>query len=144
VLFAVVAVVVLAVDRVTKGLVTANVTPGTALSAGPGVQIVNTHNSGAAFSLAPNATLFFLVASLVVAGGLLYYVVRNPVGSALGGTLGLVMGGALGNGYDRLVHGTVTDFIAVFFWPVFNVADSAITLGVLLLLFGYLRRQRSA
>lgn len=143
-LFAVVAVAVFAVDRVTKGMVVANLAPGTAVGAGPGVQIVNAHNSGAAFSLAPNATLVFLVASVVVAGGLLYYAVRNPLGAALGGTLGLVMGGALGNGYDRLIHGTVTDFIAVFFWPVFNVADSAITLGVILLLLGYLRRQRGA
>jgi signal peptidase II len=56
--------------------------------------------------------------------------------------LGLVLGGTLGNGYDRLVHGTVTDFIALHWWPVFNVADSAISVGVAGLLAVYLLRQR--
>src|ERR1700730_18172957 len=55
--------------------------------------------------------------------------------------LWLILGGTAGNGYDRLLHGTVTDFIALHFWPVFNVADSAITVGVVLLLLGYVLRQ---
>jgi signal peptidase II len=49
----------------------------------------------------------------------------------------------VGNGWDRLHDGTVTDFIAVRFWPVFNVADAAISVGVALLLVGYLLRQRA-
>ena len=51
---------------------------------------------------------------------------------------------ALGNGFDRIVHGTVTDFINFHFWPVFNVADSAISIGVVLLIAGYLIRKPSA
>jgi signal peptidase II len=54
------------------------------------------------------------------------------------------MGGTLGNGYDRVVHGTVTDFIDFHFWPVFNVADSAISTGVVLLIAGYLLRRPAA
>jgi signal peptidase II len=65
------------------------------------------------------------------------------VGTGAGVLLGLILGGTAGNGYDRLLHGTVTDFIALHFWPVFNVADSAITVGVVLLLLGYVLRQRS-
>jgi signal peptidase II len=79
----------------------------------------------------------------VVAVALVFYVVRNPVGTGAGVLLGLILGGTAGNGYDRLLHGTVTDFIALHFWPVFNVADSAITVGVVLLLLGYVLRQRS-
>jgi signal peptidase II len=140
--FAVVAVLVFIVDRVTKGLVVASVPPGTEVQALPFLWITNVHNSGAAFSIAPNATLFFLGASIVIATGLIWYVARNPISPATGTLLGLIMGGTLGNGYDRLVHGTVTDFLAVHFWPVFNVADASVSVGVVLLLLWYLVRQR--
>jgi signal peptidase II len=139
-----VAVLVFIVDRVTKGLVVTYVPSGTEVQALPFVWITNAHNSGAAFSIAPNATLFFLLASIVVAAGLIWYVARNPVAVAPAVLLGLVLGGTLGNGYDRLVHGTVTDFVALHFWPVFNVADASISVGVALLLLGYVLRQRRA
>jgi signal peptidase II len=142
VIFAVLAVAVFVVDRVTKGLVSASVALGTEREALPHVWITNTQNSGAAFGVARQATLFFLLASILVAAGLVYYVARNPVGPWIGALLGLIMGGTLGNGYDRLLHGTVTDFIALHFWPIFNVADSAISVGVALLLLGYLVRSR--
>ena len=142
-LFAVVAAVVFIADRISKRLVVANVQPGTERAALPHVWITNTQNPGAAFGVAQEATAVFLVASVVVAVGLVFYVVRNPVGTGAGVLLGLILGGTAGNGYDRLLHGTVTDFIALHFWPVFNVADSAITVGVVLLLLGYVLRQRS-
>ena len=129
-------------DRVSKFLVVTYVAPGTEVQVLPHVWITNEHNSGAAFSLAPNATLIFLVASVVVAIGLVWYVARNQVQLSTALLLGLIMGGTVGNGYDRLVHGTVPDFIAVHFWPVFNVADAAISVGVVLLLVGYLLRRR--
>ena len=142
--FALLAVVVFVVDRVTKGLVNAAVPYGTEQQVLPHVWITNAHNSGAAFSLAQNGTLLFTAASIIVAVGLVYYVARNAVSLWAGVLLGLIMGGTVGNGYDRLVHGTVTDFIALHFWPVFNVADSAISVGVALLLAGYLIRSRRA
>jgi signal peptidase II len=143
-LFAAVAVLVFVVDRVTKMLVTANVQVGTEQQVLPFVWITNTHNAGAAFGVSQEGSLLavFLIGSIVVAGGLVYYVARTPVSAAAGALLGLIMGGTLGNGYERLVNHTVTDFIAVHFWPVFNVADSAISVGVVLLLLGYLVRSR--
>jgi signal peptidase II len=143
-LFAVLAVLVFIVDRVTKGLVTAYVPYGSEQRVLPGVWITNTLNSGAAFGLAQQGTLIFTIASVAVAAGLVYYVSRNHVGVGAGVLLGLIMGGTVGNGYDRLFHQTVTDFIAVHFWPVFNVADAAISTGVALLLVGYLVRSRRA
>jgi signal peptidase II len=143
VVFVVVAVLVFIVDRVTKGLVVAYVPSGTEVRALPFVWITNAQNSGAAFSIAPNATAFFLLASIAVAGGLIWYVARTPMHLVTAVFLGLVLGGTVGNGYDRLVHGTVTDFVALHFWPVFNVADAAITVGVTLLLAWYLLRQRA-
>ena len=56
----------------------------------------------------------------------------------------LILGGTLGNGYDRVVYGTVTDFVNFHFWPVFNVADSAISTGVVLLIATYLLRRPSS
>jgi signal peptidase II len=105
------------------------------------VGIINVHNSGAAFGFAPAGAGFFLIASVVVAVGLVVYVARNPGTQWTYAVLGLIMGGTLGNGYDRIVYGTVTDFINFHFWPVFNVADSAISIGVVLLLAGYVLRK---
>jgi len=139
-----VAILVFIIDRVSKGLVTANVPYGTEREVLPYVWITNTLNSGAAFGVAQNGTPLFLVASVVVAAGLVFYLVRNPVGAWTGALLGLIMGGTTGNGYDRLFHGTVTDFVALHWWPVFNAADSAISVGVALLLVGYLLRGKRA
>ncbi|HKF17120.1 MAG TPA: signal peptidase II [Candidatus Dormibacteraeota bacterium] len=143
-LFVLVAILVFIIDRVSKGLVTANVPYGTEREVLPYVWITNTLNSGAAFGVAQNGTPLFLVASVVVAAGLVFYLVRNPVGAWTGALLGLIMGGTTGNGYDRLFHGTVTDFVALHWWPVFNAADSAISVGVALLLVGYLLRGKRA
>jgi signal peptidase II len=141
-LFAAVALVVFALDRLTKSLVTANVPYGTEVTAIDNlVGITNVHNSGAAFGLAPTFAGFFLVAAVVVAIGLAIYVARHPGDLRADAVLGLIMGGTLGNGYERIVYGTVTDFINFHFWPVFNVADSAISIGVVALLAGYVLRR---
>lgn len=136
------AVVVFALDRITKSLVVAQVPYGTEVSLfGHLVSITNVRNSGAAFGFLPAGAGFFLIASVVVAIGLVVYVARNPGTEWTNAVLGLIMGGTLGNGYDRIVNGTVTDFINFHFWPVFNVADSAISVGVVLLIAGYLLRK---
>jgi len=143
--FVLIAAAVFIVDRVTKGLINASITPGTEISLVPRfLWITNTHNAGAAFGLAPAGGLLFLLASIVVSAGLIVYVARNPGNTLNDALLGLVLGGTLGNGYERLVHGTVTDFITVHWWPVFNIADSAISVGVVLLLAGYFLRQNRA
>jgi signal peptidase II len=141
----VLAAVVFAVDRITKGLVNASVAPGTEVSVVPHfLWITNTHNAGAAFGLAPAGSLLFLLASIVVSAALVVYVARNPGHTVNDAILGLILGGTLGNGYERLVHGAVTDFITVHWWPVFNIADSAISVGVVLLLAGNLLRPKRA
>ena len=124
----------------------ANVPFGTEQPLLPHVWITNTVNAGAAFGVAQGGTLLlpFLLGSIAVSIGLVVYVARTPVGPWGGALLGLILGGTLGNGYDRLVYRSVTDFIATHFWPVFNVADSAISVGVALLLVGYLIRPRRA
>ena len=139
------AVAVFIADRITKGLVNAQVPYGTEVPLiGNLVGITNVRNSGAAFGSFPAGAGLFLLASIVVALGLAIYVIRNQGDEWSFAALGLVMGGTVGNGFDRVVNGTVTDFINVHFWPVFNVADSSISIGVVLLLAGYFIRKRTS
>ena len=126
----------------TKNLVAASVPFGTEVPVvGHLVGITNVRNSGAAFGLAPAGAGVFMIASVVVSIALVVYVVRTPIGLWGGVVLGLILGGTIGNGFDRIVYGFVTDFINVHFWPVFNVADSAISIGVVLLIAGNLLRR---
>jgi signal peptidase II len=136
---------VFVLDRVTKSLVAASVPFGTEIPVvGHLVGITNVRNSGAAFGLVPAGAGVFLVASMVVSIALGVYVARTPTSLWAGVVLGLILGGTIGNGFDRLVYGTVTDFINFHFWPVFNVADSAISIGVLLLIAGNVLRKPPA
>ena len=95
-------------------------------------------NTGAAFSIATNATIFLSGFSMVVAAGILYFVTRvDSMKWAL--ALGLVLGGIFGNLSDRIfrepygLQGAVVDWISVLSWPTFNIADSAVVVGVLLI-----------
>ena len=102
-----------------------------------------TRNRGAAFGLFQNFTLGFLLVSIAVMIGIIFYygrLRRRDWTGRLG--LALIFGGAISNAYDRGIRGSVIDFIQVPHWPVFNVADSAITVGVVLLVLGGLFRGR--
>ena len=141
-MFVVAAVLVFVADRVTKTMVAASIPFGSEVQVIDGlVGITHVHNSGAAFGFAPALAGIFLVASIVVSIGLAVYVFRNQGTEWTYGLLGLIMGGTAGNGYERLFNGTVTDFINFHFWPVFNVADSAVSIGVVLLLATYLLKR---
>jgi signal peptidase II len=141
-LFVLVAALVFVLDRITKTLVVTQIAFGTEIPVIDHlVGITNVRNSGMAFGLAQWGATFFLLASIAVAIGLVVYVVRTPGTTWNDAVLGLIFGGTVGNGFDRIVHGTVTDFINFHFWPVFNVADSAISIGVVLLIASYLLRR---
>lgn len=140
--FFVVAALVFIADRVTKDLVSAQVPYGTEFPVVDHlVWITNIHNSGAAFGLAPAFALVFLLASVAVAIGLVWYVLTHSNSLPVDLVLGLVLGGTVGNGFDRIMFGTVTDFVDTHVWAVFNVADSAVSVGVVLLALGYLVRK---
>ncbi|WP_405180430.1 signal peptidase II [Nocardia sp. NBC_01377] len=134
-----VAVVLYGLDLLTKTIVVANLTPGEPVSIiGDFARFTLVRNPGAAFSMATGMTwLLTLVAAAVVIGVIrIGRTLRSPWW-AIG--LGMVLGGALGNLTDRLfrapgpLQGHVVDFVAVGWWPVFNVADSAIVCGAILL-----------
>ena len=133
------AVLVFAVDRVTKAIVAGSVPLGDEVPAIDHVLwITHVQNSGAACGFAPFGSVFFLVISVVVAIALVVYVAREGGSAYTDPLLGLVLGGTVGNAYDRVLHGSVTDFFTVHWFPVFNVADSAITVGVALLVLSQL------
>jgi signal peptidase II len=133
---------VFVLDRLTKSIVATQIAYGTEVPViGNLVGITNVRNSGAAFGFAPAGATLFLFASIIVSIGLIVYVVRNPGTAWSDAVLGLILGGTIGNGFDRIVYGTVTDFVNFHFWPVFNLADSAISIGVVLLIATYLIRK---
>ena len=140
------ALAVFVLDRLTKAIVNATVPYGTEVPLlGNLVGITNIRNAGAAFGFAPVGPWFFLVAALAVSVGLVVYVVRQPADLGVDAVLGLILGGAIGNAFDRIINGGgVTDFINFHFWPVFNVADSAVSIGVVLLIAGYFLRKPTA
>ena len=133
------AAAVLALDQLTKHLVVSNLAgrPPVGL-VDDDVQLRYTTNSGGAFSLLTGAPLFFGIMALVIIGGIVYASRRAQPLSMLV-ILGLILGGALGNLTDRLLRGDallrgeVVDFIKVGIWPVFNLADSCVVVGGVLL-----------
>jgi len=132
-----------ALDQASKWLVQSNLRPGESIALIPGVfQLTLTYNTGAAFSMLNRHTGLLTVISMGVMAILLAYGLSRPRfmrGERLG--LSLIIGGALGNLIDRLLHGKVTDFLDVIaiHYPVFNIADSFIFCGVALLIWGQLR-----
>jgi signal peptidase II len=133
------AAAVLALDQLIKHLVVSNLAGRPPVDViGGFVQLRYTTNSGGAFSLLTGAPLFFGVMAIVIIGGIIY-ASRRAQPLAMQVVLGLILGGALGNLADRLfrgdglLRGEVVDFVKVGIWPVFNLADSCIVVGGLLL-----------
>jgi signal peptidase II len=150
---------VFVLDRLTKWIVAREVAPWETYTVIPGFfNIIHTENRGAAFSLFAGLDsewrTFFLVgvsaAALILIATLLWRPSAGGLGSSQYVRLGLslVLGGALGNMYDRITRGAVTDFLELYVgdyhWPAFNVADSAITVGACLVLLDMLRSRRPA
>ena len=144
------AALVLALDQLTKHLVVTNLAGRPPVDlVGSFVQLRYTTNSGGAFSLLTGAPLFFGVMAIVIIGGIVYASRRAQPLSMLV-ALGLILGGALGNLGDRLfrgdglLRGEVVDFIRVGIWPVFNLADSCVVVGGILLALLLSRTERDA
>ena len=109
----------------------------------PYARIVYWHNSGAAFGIFQNGNLIFTILAFIVIGAILYYfpsVEENDWTLKL--AMGLQLGGAIGNLIDRLLMGRVTDFISIARFPVFNIADASISVGVAVLLLGVWLKER--
>jgi signal peptidase II len=138
---------IVAADLATKAWMTSIFRYGEVREVTSFFNLVLVHNTGAAFSFLAGAggwqRWFFAIVSIVISAVIVVMLRRHAHSRLLAGALALVLGGALGNLHDRLRLGHVVDFIQVhaggYYWPAFNVADSAITIGVALLLWDGLR-----
>jgi len=145
VLFLLTALLIVAADQLSKIWIRANLAIGQSLFEAGFFRITHVHNTGAAFGLFRGQSASLTVVALVGIGVLLFYaflvyrhfpLLNNKLNRL---ALGLVFGGTIGNLIDRLRFGYVTDFIDFGFWPAFNIADSAITVGVLIFVYSSLR-----
>jgi len=143
--------VVIVLDQATKFLVTRFLALYERVEVLPVLDFTLLHNTGAAFSLLAGASgwqrWFFIVLACVVSTVLVVWIWRTPRGEKLlPVALSLILGGAIGNVIDRVLHGYVVDFIHAHwggsYFPAFNIADSAITVGAALLILDAFREKR--
>ena len=139
-----IATTVAVIDQLAKLLIVAAIGPG---RLEPRVEVVDgwlaleyTQNRGAAFGMLSGLAPILVAASFAILMGLvLLYMRQVTPGVWLTVAIGLISGGALGNLFDRVRFGHVVDFLSIGPWPNFNIADSAITVGVLILVWGLTR-----
>lgn len=136
-----IAAVIVALDQWTKILIRANLAIGETWSPAewlaPYARLVHWNNTGAAFGFLQGFNLLFSALAVIVAAAIIYYFPRIPASEwVVRLALGLQLGGALGNLIDRIQFAQVTDFISVGNFAVFNIADSSITMGVVVLILG--------
>lgn len=147
VLFWLFAGLVVLLDQATKAAVRyISPAPGHMGTLIPGIiDLVHVENTGAAFSIGEGAGPLFAVVALVIACGAFLFVCTQEPPLSLTVSLACVVGGGLGNMFDRIMHGSVTDFLATTFidFPVFNVADIAVTCGIAVSFVAYLLWERS-
>jgi signal peptidase II len=130
-----VAVAVIVADQVTKAIVRDQIGPFEVVKVLPGVKLVHTENTGVAFSALSGGGPLVIVVAVVALGALLVFFFTHLSRPLVWLPTGLLLGGAAGNLIDRIGRGSVTDFIKFPHWPAFNVADIAVTAGVLVLVF---------
>ena len=143
--------VIFVLDQITKYAITSNFADYESRTILPFFNLVLTYNKGAAFSFLNDASgwqrYFFIVITIIITAVLLWMMRTNQQNRLLCSALALVIGGAMGNLYDRVLHGQVTDFIQIHAmgfmnlppWPAFNIADSAICVGAALLIWDSFR-----
>lgn len=147
-----IAALVIALDQISKYYVIQVFAWGDLLKVTGFFDLVRAHNTGAAFSLfasQPGWQRGFFIAVASIASVFILYLLRKDSGSMLSKlSLSLILGGALGNLIDRLAHGYVVDFLSLhlgsYYWPAFNIADSAITIGAVLLTWDSLKQPKRA
>jgi len=147
-----IAAAIVILDQITKAMILAAFQLGDAHRVTTFFDIVRAHNRGAAFSFLNDASgwqrWFFIVLGIAAAVFIVWLLARHGGQRLFGWALALILGGAVGNVIDRMLHGYVVDFLQVHwggaYFPSFNVADSAITVGAVLLILDELRRVRRA
>ena len=131
---------VLAADQITKALVRGGMSPGDEDPIFPALKLVHVRNEGVAFGISAGGPTLVIVLISVALLALVLYFARHSARQGMWLPTGLLLGGAIGNIVDRIHQGHVTDFLKIPLWPAFNIADVAITVGVVALVFVLERR----
>jgi signal peptidase II len=132
---AVVALVTLAADQAVKAIVRGSIAPTEEVDVIPGVHLVHTRNTGVAFSALSGGGALPTVIGIAAVSALLAFFFTHLGRPLVWLPTGLLLGGAAGNLIDRIRLGSVTDFVKLPHWPAFNLADVAITVGVVALVY---------
>jgi signal peptidase II len=130
---------VVILDQAAKALIETNLVVGEKVDVIGPLDLTLSHNSGVAFGLASGGGTRLVIVTVIALGVVGYLFSRDPTRPGMWVATGLLAGGALGNLADRIRADAVTDYIAIGSWPAFNLADVAVTVGVLLLAFTYIR-----
>ena len=139
-IYYVIALFVIAIDQISKWLIVKNMELGTSISIIDNVLYITSHrNRGAAWGILENKMWFFYIITVVFVAFIVFYMKKYAkTDKLLGISLGLILGGAIGNFIDRVFRQEVVDFIHVYIfsynYPVFNIADSALCIGVVLII----------
>ncbi|WP_269432219.1 signal peptidase II [Bacillus sp. FJAT-27245] len=148
VFYYVIAAFIIALDQFTKWLIVKNMNIGDSIPVIENILYITSHrNKGAAWGILQGQMWLFYVITVVVIIGIVYYIRKAAGGNRLlGVSLGFMLGGAIGNFIDRVYRQEVVDFIHTYIFsynfPVFNIADSALVIGVSLLMFQMLKEER--
>ena len=126
---------VVLLDQATKAIVRSAVIPGDQVKVFPGLELVNIRNPGIAFGVFAGGGSYVLILTACSVAAVLVFFVTQRHRPLVWLPTGLLLGGAIGNAIDRIRESSVTDFIKLPHWPAFNIADSAITVGVLALMY---------
>lgn len=148
-LVAIISLILLLIDQASKIIVTKMLASTTSLTIIPGLfYLTYTHNKGAAWSILEGKRIFLILVALIVIGSIIYYIKKNKItqkSEIL--SFSLIIGGSLGNLVDRLLRGYVIDFLDFkifdYNFPIFNLADTFIVLGVFLLFIISFRKDDS-
>ncbi|MCQ6279733.1 signal peptidase II [Bacillus sp. EB600] len=143
-----IAILIILLDQITKWLIVSRMEFGDSITIINNFLYITSHrNSGAAWGILQGQMWLFYVITLIVIFAIIFYMQKAARGKwLLGVSLGFMLGGAIGNFIDRVVRKEVVDFIHTFIFgynfPVFNIADSALCIGVVLLMIVMLRDER--
>ena len=148
-LYYLIAVLIIMIDQFTKWLVVKYMTLGESIPVIENVLYITSHrNRGAAWGILQGQMWFFYIVTTVVIIGVVYYIKKYSTDKLTGISLGLILGGAIGNFIDRIFRNEVVDFVHTYIFsysfPVFNVADASLCIGVGLLVIAMFMEEKRA
>jgi signal peptidase II len=144
-----VTLIVFIIDQFTKWIIRLSIKTGDGITIIPYLfNIIHSRNRGAAFGIFQNYSQYLTVITFVAVFLILYLFITTPKNDKLLRiSYGMILGGALGNLYDRIINGYVTDFldfhIGQYSWPTFNIADSSISIAIVLIIYDAIQKERA-